>query len=312
MPVFQAGMRSCYNTQKGDCILKAVRFSDFSDFLFLLPSMLLLSVFVFYPFIVGAVYSFSDWNGMFITKWIGFANYIRLAQDINVRAAFQNTLMYGIVVPIVLLPLGMLLANILHSRVLRFNGIFRTVIYLPVTISLLIVANLFNIILVYEGLLDQIWQTVGHEKGLNVMASIPHMRIAMLLIMMWCSLGVCVVFLLAGLQGISKEIFEAAYVDGANAVNCFFRITLPMMRPTIMIVTFIIMNSMLKTFDLPYKLTNGGPGYATLSIAQLIYNQAFKNFTMGYTTTTGIFLLILVSILAYLQMRITGGREDVQ
>ena len=291
--------------------MKEIKLGKFSDFLFLLPTFFLLSVFVFYPFLVGVFYSFSDWNGLYITKWTGFANYIRLSQDSNFRAAIQNTLMYGIVVPLVLLPLGMLLANILHSRALKFNGIFRTIIYLPATISLLIVANLFNIILVYDGILDQIWQMMGHEKGLNVMATVPYMRVAMLVIMMWCSLGGCVVFLLAGLQGIPKEIFEAAYVDGANAVNCFFRITLPMMRPTIMIVTFVIMNGMLKTFDLPFKLSMGGPGNATLSIAMLIYNQAFKHQTLGYATTTGIILLVMVSFLAYLQMRITGGREDV-
>lgn len=298
--------------QKGKHILKDTRINKLTDYVFLLPTAFFLSVFVFYPFLVGFFYSFSDWNGLYITGWVGLANYVRLAQDIMVRAAIKNTLMYGTTVPFVLLPLGMLLANILHSRTLKLNGIFRTVIYLPATISLLIVANLFNIILVYDGILDQLWMLLGNEKGLNVMASVPSMRIAMLLIMMWCGLGTCVIFMLAGLQGIPKEIFEAAYVDGANSINCFYRITLPMMRPTIMVVTFIMMNGMLKTFDLPYKLTMGGPGNATISIALLIYNQAFKNFTLGYATTTGIFLLVLVSALAYLQMRITGGREDVQ
>jgi ABC-type sugar transport system permease subunit len=165
---------------------------------------------------------------------------------------------------------------------------------------------------VFDGLLDQIWQLLGHAKGLNVMASGLSMRFAMIVIMAWYSFGSCVVFLLAGLQGIPKELFEAAYVDGANGVTCFFRITLPLMRPTIMIVTFICMNGMLKTFDLPFKMTMGGPGNATISIALLIYNQAFKNMTVGYATTTGVILLILVAIIAYFQMKITGGREDVQ
>jgi ABC-type sugar transport system permease subunit len=289
---------------------KNVNFS--LDGLFLLPTLLLLLLFVFYPFITGIVYSFSDWNGIFVTKWIGFTNYKRLFQDINFQAAVKNTLMYGLIVPAVILPLGLLLGNVLNSRLLRFNNIFRTIIYLPVTISLLIVANLFNIILIYDGIVDQIWQLLGNEKGLNVMASASHMRIALMTIMVWQSLGGCVVFILAGLQGIPKELFEAAHVDGANSVDCFFKITLPMLRPTIMIVTFITMNGMLKTFDLPFKMTQGGPGNATISIAMLIYNQAFKNLTIGYATTTGIFLLIMVSILAYLQMRITGGREDVQ
>jgi ABC-type sugar transport system permease subunit len=261
---------------------------------------------------MGIVYSFSDWNGMFISKWIGVANYIRLFQDINFRASLQNTLMYGILVPLVVLPLGMLLANILNSRLLQLNNVFRTIVYLPVTISLIIVANLFNVILVFDGIVDQIWKLLGNEKGLNVMASVPYMRTALIIIMIWCSLGGCVVFLLAGLQGIPTELFEAAYVDGANSMDCFFKITLPMMRPTIMIVTFITMNGMLKTFDLPFKMTQGGPGNATISIALLIYNQAFKNMTVGYATTTGIILLIMVSILAYLQMRIMGGREDIQ
>jgi ABC-type sugar transport system permease subunit len=83
------------------------------------------------------------------------------------------------------------------------------------------------------------------------------------------------------------------------------------MRPTIMVVTFITMSGMLKTFDLPYKLTNGGPGTATISIAQLIYRQMFYNNQYGYATTTGLILLVIVSIMAVLQMKITGGREDV-
>lgn len=285
--------------------------NNFLDFLFLLPTTILLIVFVIYPFIIGVIYSFSDWNGIFVSKWIGVVNYTRLFQDINFRASLQNTLMYGILVPLVVLPLGMFLANILNSHLLRSNNIFRTIVYLPVTISLIIVANLFNVMLVFDGIIDQIWKLLGNEKGLNVMASVPYMRTALIIIMIWCSLGGCVVFLLAGLQGIPKELFEAAYVDGANSIDCFFKITLPMMRPTIMIVTFIIMNGMLKTFDLPFKMTQGGPGNATISVALLIYNQAFKNMTVGYATTTGIILLIMVSILAYLQMRITGGREDI-
>ena len=292
--------------------MKRVRTSGFSDFLFLLPTTVLLAVFVFYPFIFGIIYSFSDWNGIYMTKWVGFANYARLFQDSNFKAALQNTLMYGTIIPLVLLPLGMLLANILNSRSLKFNGLFRTVIYLPVTISLLIVANVFNIMLVYDGVIDQIWLLAGNEKRLNVMASIPYMRVALMLTMMWSSLGSCVVFLLAGLQGIPKEIFEAAYVDGANATNCFFRITLPMLRPAVMIVTFITMNGMLRAFDLPFLLSNGGPGNATISVAMLIYNQAFRHLTLGLATTTGVIFLIIVSALAYLQMRITGGREDVQ
>jgi ABC-type sugar transport system permease subunit len=291
--------------------LKKKKNGEFQNFFFLAPTAVLLLVFVFYPFIVGMIYSFSDWNGIFITKWIGFDNYIRLFKDITFQSALQNTLLYGIIVPAVVIPLGLFLANILNAKSLRFNGFFRTIIYLPATLSLLIVANLFNIILVYEGIIDQIWILLGNEKGLNVMSSVLFMRAAMIIIMIWYSLGSCVIFLLAGLQGIPKELFEAAYVDGANSIKCFFRITLPMMRPTMMVVTFITMNGMLKTFDLPYKLTQGGPGTATISIAQLIYRQAFVNNTAGYATTTGIILLIIVSILAYLQMRITGGREDV-
>jgi ABC-type sugar transport system permease subunit len=284
---------------------------NFQNYLFLTPTAILLLVFVFYPFFVGLIYSFSDWNGIFITKWLGFGNYIRLFQDISFQAALRNTLMYGIVVPALVLPLGLFFASVLNARFLRLNGVFRTVIYLPATLSLLIVSNVFNILLVFEGAVDQLWLLLGHEKVLNIMGSVPYMRTAMIIIMVWCSLGGCVVFLLAGLQGISKELFEAAYVDGADSVNVFFRITLPLMRPTIMVVTFITMNGMLKTFDLPYKMTQGGPGMATISIAMLIFRQAFANNTMGYATTTGIVLLIMVSILAYAQMRITGGREDL-
>lgn len=280
------------------------------DYVFLLPTMLLIVVFVLYPFITGVIYSFSDWNGMIVTRWVGFENYIRLFQDTNFRAAIQNTLMYGIVVTLIILPLGMLFACVLNARTLRMRGVLRTAIYLPVTISLLVVANVFNVILAFDGIVDQIWMMLGNEKGLNLMSSITGMRVAMICIMIWHGMGSCVVFLLAGLQGIPQELHEAAMVDGANAVTSFFRITLPLMRPTIMIVTFITMNNLLKTFDLPFKLSQGGPGTATISVAMLIYKQAFTFNTAGYATTTGIILLIVVSILAVLQMRVTGGKED--
>jgi len=283
---------------------------NFQKFLFLAPTLVLIFTFVIYPFISGAIYSFTDWNGMYVTKWTGIDNYKRLFQDANFRSAIKNTLMYGVFVSLVQLPVGMLIASILNSRTLKLRGILRTAIYLPTTLSLLIVANVFNVIIVYDGAIDSIWMLLGNERGLNVMASISKMRITMMFVMFWSGLGSSTVFLLAGLQGIPAEIHEAAMVDGASVKTKFFRITLPLMRPTITIVAFITINNLLKTFDLPFKLTQGGPGTATLSVAMLIYQQAFTFNTAGYATTTGIILLIVVSAVAFAQIKLTSGKED--
>lgn len=289
---------------------KRKRVDAFQNFLFLVPTLVLLGVFVIYPFVSGLIYSFTDWNGMIMTEWVGLKNYKRLFTDLTFQDALVNTLIYGVGVTILEIPLGLVVANILNAPSLRMSGIFRTTFYLPVTVSLLVVSNVFNVILVYNGIVDRIWMLLGHETGLNVMSDMTLMKVAMIIIMLWQNFGSCVVFMLAGLQGIPADIQEAAMVDGAGSFTRFFRITLPMMSPVIMVVTFITMNGMLKTFDLPFKLTNGGPGTATVSVAMLIYNQAFSFNNASYATTTGVILLIVVSILAVLQMRVTGGKED--
>jgi ABC-type sugar transport system permease subunit len=284
----------------------------FQGFLFLLPTLLLIGIFVLYPFIMGVIYSFTDWNGVTVSKFVWTDNYLRLFADNNFKDAVFNTLLYGIFVTLVTLPLGLFIAVILGTKALHMRGIFRTLVYLPSTLSLLIVANIFNIILVYDGILDHLFWLMGHVGNLIIMGSSELMRVSMIVIMVWSGLGSCMVFFLAGIQGIPREIHEAAMVDGANGVARFFRITLPLLRPTIMIVTFIILNGALKTFDLPFRLTGGGPGTATLSVAMLIYKQAFAFNTAGYATTTGIILLIIVSLLAYLQIRVTAGKgEDI-
>jgi len=284
---------------------------NLQSFIFLLPTLILLGTFVLYPFVVGLIYSFTDWNGMYITRWVGLENYVRLFKDMTFRAAVSNTLKYGIFVTLIELPVGIIFAAILNSKSLKLRGIIRTAVYLPATLGLLIVANVFNVILAYDSVVDQIWRMLGNEEALNVMGSIPLMQTAMIFIMFWHGLGSCIVFLLAGMQGIPEELHEAALVDGAGPLQHFFRITLPLLRPTITVVTFITMNGLLKTFDLPFKLSQGGPGTATISVAMLIYKQAFTFNTVGYATTTGIILLIVVSILAFLQIKFTSGKEDV-
>ena len=291
--------------------IKMKKYLDgFQQAVLVVPSVLLICVFVLYPFIMGVFYSFTNWNNTPIFNWVGFENYMRLFKDTTFVAAIKNTLLYGVAVPVLLIPVGLTFASMLNAKSLKLRGILRTMIYLPGTLALLIVSLTFRTILWYEGILDQIWLLLGNDKAINIMSSAPLSQVIVIIVIFWAGLGGNVVFFLAGLQGIPEEVNEAAMVDGANALQRFFRITLPMLRPTIMIVTFIAMNGALKMFDLPFLMTKGGPGTATISVAMLIYQQAFTFNTAGYATTTGIILLIVVAILAVLQMKVTGGRED--
>jgi len=277
--------------------------------LFILPSLLLIAIFVAYPFIQGVIYSFTDWDGINVTKNVGFENYINLFRDISFKKALSNTIFFTAFLVVIMNPLALGMATILNKKIIGKN-IFRTLIYIPTTISLIVVSNIWTLILTFNGFLNKLLELVGWgSHAVDWLGSYDMTPMVIVLIIVWQGLGNSMVFYLAALQGVPPELHEAARIDGATHWKKFRYITLPLIMTTVTVVLFLQISSMLKIFDIPYLMTAGGPGDATMTITMLIYDQAFRFNTAGYATTTGVVLMIFIIFVSVLQTKLTGSKE---
>ena len=236
----------------------------------------------------------------------GIGNYLRLTQDMQFRRAVGNVFTYFIFqVPIMLIS-ALILASILNSRDLPGKGFFRTLIFLPCAISLAAAAIIFRSIYSLDGLANFVLLSLRViPEPINWLTNPFWAKTVIIIVITWRWTGYNTIFYLAGLQSISAEIYEAARIDGANAVQQFFRITLPMLKPVILLTSIMSTNGTLQLFEEPRIITNGGPANATLSISQYIYNLSFVgNPQFGYAAAASYTILFMVAILALIQLKI--------
>lgn len=282
---------------------------NIQNFIFVVPALLLIAIFIAYPFITSVYYSFTDWDGISSANIVGIKNYIDLFSDSVFLHALKNTLFFTVMCATIIVPFSMLLAVILNSAV-KGRALLRTIFYLPAVISMVVISNLWNILLAYDGIFNGVLRTVGLGGLANEwLGNYDRAPWVLAFIIIWQGLGHAAVFFLAGLQSIPVELYEAGEIDGVGSVSKFRYITFPLLMPTFTVVLFLQLSGLLKLFDIPFIMTNGGPGDATKTMAMQIYIQAFKNCTAGYATTTGIILLLIAIIVSVLQIRITGSKE---
>ncbi|WNR45963.1 carbohydrate ABC transporter permease [Paenibacillus roseipurpureus] len=277
-------------------------------FLFIIPALCLFSIFVYYPFLGGVFYSFTQWDGVNTPVFIGMKNYMDILQDSQIRQATLNTLYIVFVGIGVSTPLSLLLALGLN-RPLKSKHILRTVYYLPSVISLIVVSLVWGNILQYDGILNALLTQAG--LGVFVkdwLGTVDTALLSMVSIMVFQSVGYGAVIYLAGLQSIPQDLKEAARMDGASGWYEFWHITLPLLMPSITISTFMSLVGGLKMFDLPFVLTNGGPGYSTTTLALTLY-KFLSNLTYGYAAAGGVLFMIMIVIITLLQLNFTRKRE---
>ena len=261
-----------------------------------LPALLVLLIFVVYPFFDGLRISFTNWNGFSQTfSYIGLDNFRRLFSDVNIRSAAFNTLGYGFGSTLLQQILG-LSAALLLNQAFRGRGAARTIIYLPVMISGLIMGYMWRYMTRLDGALNDIVQLFGSEPVLwlsSVQVTVP-------LIIIINSLqyyGISMVIYLAGLQSIPEMYYEAARIEGAGSIKIFMGITFPLLYPAL--VTSITINLIggLKLFDIIRALTGGGPGFATHSLATMIHRTYFGGQQAGLAAAIGLLLFMLILII---------------
>ena len=274
---------------------------------FLTPAVLLICLCSFYPMIQAFILSLKTGLGVNL-KFGGFTNYARILKDPTFRGTLFNTFFYLIIQVPIMLVLALALASMLNNKDLKFKGVFRTCIFLPCATSLVSYSMIFRSMFANDGFINTILRSFGMSPVMWF-ANAWTARAVIIIALVWRWTGYNMVFYLSGLQNIEYSVYEAAKIDGASPIQTFFKITVPLLKPTILLTTITSTNGTLQLFDESLNLTNGGPGKSTMTMSHYIYNTSFvQSPNFGYAAAMSIIILVMVAILALLQMKVGDER----
>jgi multiple sugar transport system permease protein len=280
---------------------------------FLAPSLIAFCIFVLAPSIAVAVLSLFRWNLLSDGTFIGFDNFVRLASDARLLDVYRSTTFMAIVILAVNIVIGLLLAVLLETRMPNWlRGFFRLSFLFPFVVSSSAVALIWRFLLNKDlGLVNYWLGLIGIDR-IDWLGSSFWAPISVIIVSSWKTVGFSILIYVAGLQSIPNEIREAAIVDGANAWQRFFRITLPLLSPTVLFLLVINTISAFQLFAEPKVLTGGGPGDASRTIVQYIYDLAFGAFDLGYASAVGLTLLLVLVVLTTIQFRVSKSWTHYQ
>ena len=275
---------------------------------FMLPSLVTMALFMFYPLIRAAWLSLTNYSFFGTSQFIGLANYTHLLHDHQFWGDLGNTVYYAAVTTPVSIVLALGLALLLNRRRLPARGALRAAIFLPAVVSLAIAAIPFR--LMFTPSIGLITYWLG-QLGIHATDWLNSSTLAMpavIIVGIWKNVGFYMVIYIAGLQTIPPEFYEAARIDGASWWQRFRSITLPLLSNTTMFVTIISLIASFQAFDQIFVMTQGGPAFSTETLVMLIYRQGFQNFAMGYASAIGYVLVLIILIISLFQMRYFNRR----
>ncbi|MGO4495053.1 carbohydrate ABC transporter permease [Paenibacillus sp. 2RAB27] len=282
---------------------KALRRNRLTGYTFLLPNILGFLIFICLPVCASFLMSFTEWNGFGEIKWAGISNYTHLWRDETFRISLLNSLiMTAVSVPVTLFLA--ILAAVALNKGLRGVKIFRTAIFLPHITATIAVAVVWQ--LLYNptmGPINGVLRSIGIDNPPMWLASTQWALVSVIIVSIWHSIGYYMVLYLAGLQGIPKDLYEAAEIDGAGKVAQFRKITVPMLSPVIFFTVIMGIINSFKVFDLVFVLTKGGPGRSTHMLVYDIYYTAFQRFEYGYASAMAYVLFTIILIITLIQFR---------
>lgn len=280
--------------------------------LFILPAFLLYSVFFIYPFLQSIQISFTSWNGVDPSReFIGLANYARVLQDPLMWKALGHNLIWVILGTVAPIAIGLLLAVLLSGKSTRGRTFFRTIYFMPVMLSPVVVGIIWG--WVYNpiyGMLNKILEGVGLGEFSRGWLGDPNLALYMVLITaVWSYFGFCLVILMAGMQNVDTELYDAANIDGANSFRQFIHVTIPQLSSVLTMIIAYTMIGGLSVFDIVYVMTAGGPANSTELIATYTYKQSFQLNSVGYGATLSMVMTLLSLAASYLFMKLRERAE---
>lgn len=277
-------------------------------YLFLAPNLIVFTIFVFIPIVYSLWMSFHEWRGIDIPQFIGLRNFVEIMTDEVFWISLKNTLVYGAGVIPFSMGLGLLAALGLNV-VLPGRGVLRTIYFIPVVVSAVVVGTLAAWIFNDNyGIVNAVLRQAGMSR-INWLSSPQMAMLTLIVSTIWIRLGFCMVVYLAGLQGIPKDYLDAAHVDGATAWQRFRLIMFPLLRPSTFLLLILNVIYSFEAFDLVYVMTGGGPGYSTTVLPVYIYESAFELKRYGYANALGLILMVIILAFTLLQWRINRQGE---
>lgn len=282
--------------------------NKYTPYLFLLPNFFIFAIFIVIPAFFGFLYSLTKWDGINEVKFIGMDNFVEILKDPEFWEVLVRTLTYSAGAVPLLFAVSLLLAMLLVKEV-YCKGIFRAIFYWPTMISFIIVGltwrwmlgdnfGIINYILTQIGYQPVKWLTDPFNANISVIAAT-----------VWSRTGFYMVMFIAGLQSIPVSYYEAGDIDGATPIQKFRHITVPLLKPTSLLVLILSMIDTFKAYALIYSLTEGGPNKATNYLVQTIYEYGFQKYEMGYASALSVMLFIILGMLTLIQFKINKGGE---
>jgi ABC-type sugar transport system permease subunit len=285
-------------------------------YLFILPTVLFFVMFIAFPFFRAIGISMTEWAGYDEPRFIGLNNFINMMGNRIFWIAMKNTFIFMLATTILQTIIPMLVAVLINAG-WRGEVAYRTILFLPNIISLVVTGLLWRMI--YDGNFGPLNNTLialGLTGLKHQWLAEPGTVLPAIIVSLWASLGFYMVIFFAGLQSIPPELYEVASIDGANTLQKFAHITVPMLWPVTTVVMIINIIGGIKVFDVVYVMTTGGPNHASEVLGTYLYVTAFGatgggSPSMGYASAVGVVILILAMIGTAIQLRVTGRKTDV-
>ncbi|MEH7306783.1 carbohydrate ABC transporter permease [Neobacillus drentensis] len=278
---------------------------------FVIIAAVMIFLFYFYPMVQALILSFQSGVGANLT-FTGIDNYTRLFKDPTFLTTVKNTVIYLIIQVPVMILLALFLSVLLNNKTLKFKGFFRTAIFLPCVTSLVAYSVIFKYLFGQDGIINIMLMKVSLiSEPIQWLTDPFWAKIAIIVAITWRWTGYNMIFYLSALQNVDESIYEAARIDGASAVQQFFKITIPMLKPIILFTSITSTIGTLQLFDEVMNITKGGPGNATMTISQYIYNLSFKYTPdFGYAATVSYAIVIMIVIFSIIQFKVAGDKNE--
>jgi len=281
--------------------------------LFLIVPVSFYLVVVIYPLLSSFYYSFTDWNGFGVDyNMVGLKNYQRIETDRLFRNAIENTVIWTVAAIVLPTTGGLLLALALHERG-WLSRLYKSLFYLPICLSLVVVGQVW--IWIYQpdfGLINTVLREIGLGAHTRAWMANPDTALqSVIAAWTWQQTGLAMVIFLAGLTAVPRELTEAAQIDGANYVQNVRHVIVPLLRPaTVVVIALAVINS-LKSFDILYMMTKGGPFHSSDNLAYMVYNEAFQKYRMGYSSAIAVVLFLITLVVISVYFRQQRGLEQL-
>lgn len=279
-----------------------------APYVFVFPAVFFFLLFTAYPIIKSFILSFQKTEAG-TNSFVGLENYIRLFQDSLFYQSLANTFIILVVQVPIMIFLALVLANLMNASLLKMKGIFRVSFFSPAVTSLVAASVIFLLLLNPDyGIINFLLSYLGIDP-IGWLNSSFWAKVSIVLVMIWRWTGYNMIILLAGLQNISGDLYEAARIDGAGKIRQFFSITIPQLRPIILFTVITSTIGTLQLFDEPYNLTGGGPVNSTTTVTMYLYQNAFQYFDFEYASAIAYVVVVIIALMSFVQFKIGDGKK---